>query len=234
MDWSGAVDRDQLMLQLTQGLSVEKIAARTGRHPSTIAYWMAKHGLVAPAREKHAAKGGIERELLEGLVGQGLTVAEIAASVAMSTATVRHWLRRYGLRTAGARRLAEMRAARDVGAPTVMRTCARHGEVQFVLEGRGYYRCRQCRLERVARQRRALKATLVAEAGGCCQICGYDRCVAALEFHHVDPSEKRLGISAGGLSLGIETLRAETAKCVLLCSNCHAEVESGVRPLPLK
>ncbi|MGH2928403.1 MAG: hypothetical protein ACRDL8_09390, partial [Solirubrobacteraceae bacterium] len=105
------MDRDQLMLQLTQGLSVEKIAARTGRHPSTIAYWMAKHGLVAPAREKHAAKGGIERELLEGLVGQGLTVAEIAASVAMSTATVRPWLRRYGLRTAGARRLAEMRAA---------------------------------------------------------------------------------------------------------------------------
>jgi hypothetical protein len=30
----------------------------------------------------------------------------------------------------------------------------------------------------------------------------------------------------------IASFREEIAKCVLLCSNCHAEVEAGVRSLP--
>jgi hypothetical protein len=55
-----------------------------------------------------------------------------------------------------------------------------------------------------------------------------------LEFHHLDPKDKRLGISAGGLTLSIESLRAEVAKRVLLCSNCHGEVERGVTAVPVK
>jgi hypothetical protein len=35
-----------------------------------------------------------------------------------------------------------------------------------------------------------------------------------------------------GLTLSIDVLRAEAAKCVLLCSNCHAEVEGGLVDLP--
>ena len=61
-----------------------------------------------------------------------------------------------------------------------------------------------------------------------------ERCIAVLEFHHLDPKDKRLGISAGGLTLSIESLRAEVAKRVLLCSNCHGEVERGVTAVPVK
>jgi hypothetical protein len=103
-----------------------------------------------------------------------------------------------------------------------------------VIEGRGYYRCKRCRSEQVSERRRVVKAALVAEAGGRCCICGYERCVAALAFHHVDPETKRLGIAAGGLAHSLETLRVEIAKCVLLCSNCHAEVERGISALPVK
>jgi hypothetical protein len=55
----------------------------------------------------------------------------------------------------------------------------------------------------------------------------------ALHFHHLDPSRKRLAINAKGVSLALETLRAEAQKCVLLCSNCHAEVEDGVASIPI-
>ena len=82
------------------------------------------------------------------------------------------------------------------------------------------------------RRRRKAKAILVREAGGHCRICGYDRCIAALEFHHLDPAAKRLEVNAKGIALALETLRAEARKCVLLCSNCHVEVENGVTPLP--
>ncbi len=91
------MDRESLRLLLAQGISVEKIGARFGKHPSTVAYWMKKHGLEAPNRERHAARGGIDRERLVGFIETGMTIAEIAASVGLSKSAVRHWLRKYGL-----------------------------------------------------------------------------------------------------------------------------------------
>ncbi len=79
-----------------------------------------------------------------------------------------------------------------------------------------------------------MKEILVAEAGGRCTICGYDRFAGALEFHHVDPMAKRMPLSARGIAYASETLRAEAKKCVLLCANCHAEIENGVAALPLE
>jgi hypothetical protein len=71
------------------------------------------------------------------------------------------------------------------------------------------------------------KRRLVAEAGGRCQLCGYDRCMAALEFHHLDPKAKSFSLSMRGVARAFEELRKEANKCVLLCANCHAEVEAG-------
>jgi transposase len=229
------MDRESLELLLSQGLSVEKIAERFGKAPQTISYWMAKYGLEAVNRQKHAARGGIDQERLTELVAAGMTIAEIAAEVDLSKTAVRHWLRRYGLKTAnsrGRRPAGETRVATDGSPRIVMLECRHHGPTEFVLEGRGYYRCRQCRIERVALRRRRLKVLLVAEAGGCCIVCGYDRHLRALAFHHVDPADKRLQISWNGITQSLETLRTEAQKCVLLCSNCHAEVEDGLIELP--
>ena len=103
---------------------------------------------------------------------------------------------------------------------------------EFFLEGRGYYRCTRCRQEAVVRRRRKVKALLVAESGGKCQVCGYDRYVGALHFHHLDPSEKRFQLSFAGMTRSLEAMRTEARKCVLLCSNCHAEVEAELLSLP--
>ncbi|MDQ6836092.1 MAG: helix-turn-helix domain-containing protein [Actinomycetota bacterium] len=222
------MNREALQLLLAQGESVERIATRFGRHPSTVSYWMKKHGLAAPNHANHAAKGGINRERLAALVTDGLSITEIAQEVAMSKATVRYWLRRHGLRTQRAVRVDTKRASRHAGTLELPLVCSHHGPVQFILEGRGYYRCKRCRQERVARRRRAVKALLVANAGGACCVCGYDRYLGALQFHHLDPKQKRLELNTNGLALSIVTAQAEARKCALLCSNCHAELEGGV------
>jgi transposase-like protein len=204
-------------------------------HEATVGYWVKKHGLEAVNRDRHAARGGITRELLETLVDEELSIAQIAARVGRSKATVRHWLRRYGLKTYSQRgRLPDRstRAARAAGMATVMRRCRSHGLTEFWLEGRGYYRCKRCRMERVSQRRRKLKLLLVAEAGGSCNVCGYDRCIGALHFHHLDPSSKRFHLSMQGATRSLSASRAEMAKCILLCANCHAEVESGLLRLP--
>jgi transposase len=220
---------------LGQGLSLAEIGRRLHRHESTVAYWVQKYGLRAAKHDRHVARGELRREDLEPLVRSGASIAAIASTVGRSKATVRHWLSKYGLQTtsrAGRRPSPEARAASDAGVRSLRMDCPRHGEGDFYLDARGGYRCRRCRSEAVTKRRRKLKAILVEEAGGVCCVCGYGRNMRALHFHHVDPATKRLTVSAKGGSLSLTSLRAEAQKCVLVCSNCHAEVEDGVASIP--
>ncbi len=229
------MDRADLQELLEQGLSLAEIGRRHALHESTVGYWVKKHRLTAARREKHAAKGGLRREVLEPLVEGGATIAEIATAVDRSRSTVRHWLGQYGLRTQGTQGQRASEAARQgrlEGKTAITADCARHGSTTFILSGRGYYRCRQCRMDAVVRRRRKVKRILVEEAGGKCRLCGYDRCFAALEFHHLVPEDKRFGLSHRGIARSLEVVRAEARKCVLLCANCHAEVEAGFSRLP--
>ncbi|HTZ85772.1 MAG TPA: helix-turn-helix domain-containing protein [Solirubrobacteraceae bacterium] len=229
------MDRTVLEKMLGEGLSLAQIGQRLDRHESTVAYWVEKYGLQANGRERHAARGGLAQTELVPLVEAGLTIAEIATKLDRSKTTIRHWLKRHGLKTVsprGRRRSPEVVAATKAGLTEVAMSCRRHGETDYVLDGRGYYRCRRCRAEAVSGRRRRMKTILVQEAGGACTICGYAENMRALHFHHLDPSQKRIEINAKGVALAIETLRAEARKCVLLCSNCHAEVEDGSASVP--
>ena len=60
--------------------------------------------------------------------------------------------------------------------------------------------------------------------GSKCQKCGYDKCDAALEFHHLDPKKKDFGISRQGIPKSWEKVKKELDKCILICSNCHKEL----------
>jgi hypothetical protein len=85
----------------------------------------------------------------------------------------------------------------------------------------------------VARRRRTIKRQLVEEAGGACVVCGYSRWLGALQFHHVESRSKKFHLAQGGYSRSIARSRAEMRKCVLLCANCHSEVEGGFATLPV-
>lgn len=110
------------------------------------------------------------------------------------------------------------------GSHIIMKTCEKHGETEFVLRKDGIYRCKKCAAESVQKRRKILKEELIAYKGGKCEICGYDKCNAALEFHHINPNEKEFGISVSGVTRSIEELKKEADKCLLLCCNCHREL----------
>lgn len=214
---------------LAEGLSLEAIGKRAGRHESTVTYWLKKHGLEAVGARHFTRRGAIDRQEIEALVDGGATLSEMAETLDRSIATIRYWLGHYGLKTANRR---GRRSRGGGGASTETFECRRHGSTEHVLEGRGYYRCKKCRSDAVARRRRKVKRQLVEEAGGSCVLCGYSRCQAALQFHHVEPDGKEFHLSHHGHSRSIARSRAEAEKCVLLCANCHAEVESGFATLP--
>lgn len=74
--------------------------------------------------------------------------------------------------------------------------------------------------------RRNIKKELIKYKGGKCQICGYDRCQEALDFHHTNSRNKDFNISGGTKSFN--TLKEEVDKCVLVCANCHREIHAGL------
>jgi predicted HNH restriction endonuclease len=159
------VDKGFLEDCLAQGMSLDSIGELKGKHPSTVSYWLKKHGLTAAGRERHAPKGSIDTDRLRKLVLEGVAKCNTAA---------------------------------------------------------------------VSERRRNVKRKLVAEAGGSCRLCGFDAHPAALQFHHRDPSKKAFHLSHGGMTRGIGRMRAEARKCVLLCANCHALVEAGVKKVPVE
>jgi transposase len=226
------VEAEWLASQLAAGRSIESIAREVGRSPSTVAYWVSKHGLASQHGPKHAARGGIDRDVLQSLVVAGMSVRAIADHLSVSYTTVRHWLKRYGLMTPQARRRASTRAARAEGFEDGILECPVHGPTRHVRRSDGGVRCLACRADAVTLRRRRLKALLIAEAGGCCVLCGYAGSAGALHFHHVDPAAKSFSLGYTGVTRSLAKARAEAAKCVLLCARCHAEVELGVKRLP--
>jgi len=68
-----------------------------------------------------------------------------------------------------------------------------------------------------------------AKAGGCMD-CGTHQ--PRLAFHHRDPSTK---LATVGLMLTYseQAIRAEIAKCDVLCARCHTLRHANSRPVPL-
>ena len=228
-----SVEREWLAERLASGASIEAIAREIERHPSSVAYWVHKHGLTSSHAPRHAARGTIDRELLAEIVGCELSIRDMADVFDRSPTTIRHWLGRHCLETSRMTRERLGKAALAAGLRTAEIPCPRHGMTRHVRRKEGF-RCARCRVEHVADKRRRIKRQLVLEAGGSCELCGYDRCVAALQFHHLDRATKRFALSQEGVSRSMAEARDEAAKCVLLCANCHAEVESGAADTPVR
>jgi len=57
--------------------------------------------------------------------------------------------------------------------------------------------------------------------------------LCSLTFHHLQPEEKEFTIGKIRLTEeDMEKLISEAKKCVMVCNNCHAEIESGITKVP--
>jgi DNA-binding CsgD family transcriptional regulator len=77
--------------------------------------------------------------------------------------------------------------------------------------------------ERIKSRRQKIKEKAVEYKGGCCESCGYKKCLWALDFHHTKEGEKDFGIAKYS-TFSWEKIKKELDKCIMLCANCHREV----------
>ncbi len=95
-------------------------------------------------------------------------------------------------------------------------------------ERRTYAGRREYLIMAVSRRRKRIREQAVEYKGGKCVFCGYNKCQAALDFHHLDPKGKDFGLSKNGITRSWVKTKTELDKCILVCSNCHREIHAGI------
>lgn len=79
----------------------------------------------------------------------------------------------------------------------------------------------------VAKRRKKIREKAINYKGGKCELCNYNKCPQALEFHHLN-KQKEFGISAKGYTRSWEKVKKEIDKCILVCANCHREMHVDI------
>lgn len=108
----------------------------------------------------------------------------------------------------------------------ILKECKYHGLTEHVIRKDNSIRCKKCAVDAVQKRRVKLKEKAVAYKGGKCICCGYNKHYGSLEFHHV--RDKEFGISSKGYTRSWTKVKEELDKCILVCSNCHAEIHNGL------
>lgn len=148
--------------------------------------------------------------LIKELVSSGFSTRKIAKRLNVSQSTVRYWLVKLDLKT------------------VVKHNCKHCGTAkpEDFTKGR-YTECIRCRVDKQVARYRNYKIKAVEYKGGKCEICGYNKCFASLDFHHKDPTQKDPNWKKVR-SWSFEKIKLELDKCMLVCRNCHGEIHYGL------
>lgn len=160
------------------------------------------------------------RVKIQTLIEQCYPTYRIAKTLGLSDRTIRVWLEKLNLTPAKDGKL-----VKDGKTYKRCPTCDLIKEVglDFRVSKKGICSwCIPCEKKRLWEQHRGFKQKCVEYKGGKCCKCGYNKCLPAMDFHHIDPSQKDYQISELRTK-NWKIVQSELDKCVLLCRNCHAE-----------
>ena len=109
--------------------------------------------------------------------------------------------------------------------------CEIHGETLFSKHKNGNakprFKCGKCAAEATAKVVKQKQDMAYKKYGDSCKICGYNKCRRALDWHHIDPTQKEIE-PRKVFSRSWDKIQKELDKCILLCANCHREVHDGL------
>lgn len=170
----------------------------------------------------------MEVNKLKGYLAEGLSLNKIAKKEGKSLSSIRYWVGVYGLKSDFKNFKEEpFRRLKLQGCKKNEKPCPRCKKSKSLEEyyskgERKHSYCKVCLHEYQAERWRQRKKKAVELMGGKCSRCGYCRNYSALEFHHLDPTQKDFDFNVGRRRSWDKMLK-ELKKCVLLCSNCHKE-----------
>lgn len=158
----------------------------------------------------------MEKSVLESYISKGNSIRNIASEENVSGSTVRYWLNKYGIKTFKYQKQIELKHPKKC-------KCGETRPDKFYGNKRTI--CGKCHNKYTTIKGEERKTQAVKYLGGKCKECGYNKCIQALDIHHVDSSKKDISFKYKR-SWGWERLKKELKGCILLCANCHRELHS--------
>ena len=157
----------------------------------------------------------MNKEELIKFISQGFSTWDLAKQFNTTQPNIRYWLKKHNLQT--------IRKQNSINNQRICLTCnTTKPQEEFYKRGKKFMcHCKDCFLEKNTIKRLKVKQKAVDYLGGKCSKCGYNKCLAALDFHHINPHEKDKDYT--NFRLSFDKLKTELDKCVLLCANCHRE-----------
>lgn len=171
----------------------------------------------------------MDKDLLVYFIEQGFSTRQLSSEFNIDESTIRYWLKKYNLKTKN-KSFSDGYINPNIKRVKIDNQFCRGCKVLLTSDN-GYYRkgrktystyCRQCRSKNALEARIRFKKDCIEYKGKNCINCGYDKNIAALEFHHINPKEKEMQPSKM-IGKPQEFIKNELDKCVLFCSNCHRE-----------
>ena len=170
----------------------------------------------------------LNKESLQNLADKGVSLRDMSSFFNMPLSTLSRRVKDFGIT------LLKSKHGKTI-APVEEKACSK---CKISKPKEGFYTrkrntstlsslCRVCNRENRNHRARSFKAECVEYKGGECQVCGYASSMAALDFHHIDPSKKSFAIGSCRKTKFNDDIEKELDKCALVCANCHRAIHAG-------
>ena len=168
------------------------------------------------------------------MINQGLSTHQIAKKTGKGQTTIRHWLKKFGLKTKPIYKTRKKEIIKNENG-IELKVCPKCNSTKelnkqnFYISSNGktHSWCKKCNDEVAYKKQKELKQRCVDMKGGKCVFCGYNKYVGSMDFHHTDPNEKEYSIS-DLRTYSFDKIKSELDKCILVCRNCHGELHGGI------
>lgn len=173
----------------------------------------------------------MEKEYLEGCIRNEMSTHQISKQCGKASSTVRYWLSKFELSTTH-KSFKDGGSVTEYGDKKHCPKCNCDKKINEFYQRRGKeggsVYCISCSNDESRERGRRFKKKCVDYKGGCCEICGYDKYIGALQFHHLDPTKKDFGLANVKSHKFDEKIKKELDKCILVCANCHFEIHGSL------
>lgn len=172
----------------------------------------------------------MKREEIESLISESKSLNQISKETGKSLTTIRYWVKK--LKISFETKSFSDQGVKEYGEFRYCPRCKSECSIDQFYNRRGKKNssvyCKKCTTDQVVERTKRLKQEMVDYKGGCCEICGYDKYIGALDFHHINPNEKDFTIAKVRQYKFDEVIKEELDKCMLVCSNCHRKIHGGL------
>lgn len=173
----------------------------------------------------------MEEKYLKECIDKDMSIQQIANEINKGATTVRYWLKKFELKT-NHKSFIDGGSKTEYGDEKECPCCRKSKKIEDFYDRRGKkggsVYCIECSNNESRERGRIFKKKCVDYKGGCCEKCGYDKYVGALQFHHLDPKEKDFALSRVKSHKFDKKIKEELDKCTLVCANCHFEIHGSM------